>query len=114
MAKVISYKLTAEGTVPSFVIDGGYYPLYQTGQQTVLIGIGEDKINSSDATVYPTRGELIAYLDTYASELFKVIDLYTQETSPLISSEAADFIGAKLYAVDQESLSWIEIEIPAP
>jgi hypothetical protein len=96
MAKVISYQLTSDGAVPPFVIDGGYFPLHQTGQQTILIGIGKDEINSSDVTVYPTKEELTAYLDTYASGLFKVIDLYTQETSPLISSEAADFVWAKL------------------
>jgi hypothetical protein len=96
MAKVISYELTSDGAVPSFVIDGGYYPLYQTGQQVVLVGVGEDEINSSNVTVYLTKEELIAYLDTYASQMFKIIDSHTQETNPFSSSEAADFIWAKL------------------
>jgi hypothetical protein len=96
MAKVISYELTSEGMAPSFIIDGGYYPTSQLGQERILIGIAEDATYTNDVTVYETKEELIAYLDTYASEMFNVVNLYTQETTPFSSAESAEFIWAKL------------------
>jgi hypothetical protein len=96
MAKVISYKLTSEGTVPSFVIDGGYCPFTQTGQAMVLVGIAADETYTNDVTVYETKEELTAYLNACSSAWFEVVDLYTQETTPFNVTKAVNNIWNKL------------------
>lgn len=45
MSKIITYTLDSDGTVPPFVLDGGYFPAASGGQSPqdwLLMGIAED------------------------------------------------------------------------
>lgn len=65
--QIISYKLNADGTVPSYIKDGGYYLNEDaaTGAR-ILLGVTYADADISDAvTVFHTVDELEAYISTY-------------------------------------------------
>ena len=67
--KVISYKLTSEGTIPDFVEDGGYYPSAPTWQEMVLVGVSKDGATlPAEVDVYETEADLLAYLESYLED----------------------------------------------
>ena len=61
--KLIKYTLTAEGTIPSYVTDGGYLAVANTNsspQDWDLIGVAND---DAPQTGYANEAELIAYVE---------------------------------------------------
>lgn len=112
MAKVISYKLTSNGGVPHYVADGGYLGTLEKWQDITLVGISKDSditydnegnatevpiVLPDDVTVYETKAELIAYLDTYTTGWTNQANI-EDEPTPFSSATAADEIWAKLPA----------------
>ena len=72
--KIVKYVLNSDGTIPSEIADGGYYPKPNSNnspQDTTLIGVTTNESN------YVGEGELISesaiklYLDAY-SPFYKV------------------------------------------
>ena len=63
--KVIIYTLTAEGKVPSYVKDGGYFPKannQDSPQDWDFVGVADD--NATEA-VLNSRAEILAYCETF-------------------------------------------------
>ena len=61
--KLIKYTLTAEGTIPSYVTDGGYLAVANTNsspQDWDLIGVAND---DAPQTGYANEAEIIAYVE---------------------------------------------------
>lgn len=98
-SQIVSYKLNLDGTIPEFIQDGGYFPSASTWEEMTLLGITfADATIPTGITVYTSKEEIIAYLNTYTSGL-KEIDPVTREDKGLWSqSDAADFLWAKLSA----------------
>ena len=69
--KIIKYNLTAQGTIPAYIDDGGYYPKANGGsspQDWDLIGA---TINGSDETglgELANKAAIKSYLDTYTGD----------------------------------------------
>ena len=69
--KIIKYNLTAGGTVPTYIDDGGYYPKANGGnspQDWDLIGA---TVNGSSETALgelANKAAIKSYLDSYTSE----------------------------------------------
>ena len=78
--KLIKYTLTPEGTVPEYVVDGGYFAVKNNGvwpQDLDLIGIANDS-----ATEY-TFADNAALLDYVQEKGFIFIVPQTNEVIPL-------------------------------
>ena len=69
--KIIKYNLTASGTIPNYIEDGGYYPKANGGaspQDWDLIGA---TLNGSDETglgELANQAAVKSYLDTYTGD----------------------------------------------
>ena len=69
--KIIKYNLTAGGTIPTYIDDGGYYPKANGGsspQDWDLIGA---TVNGSSETALgelANKAAIKSYLDSYTSE----------------------------------------------
>ena len=69
--KIIKYNLTASGTIPTYIDDGGYYPKSNSNaspQDWDLIGA---TINGSSETAlgeFANKAAVKSYLDSYTSE----------------------------------------------
>ena len=69
--KIIKYNLTASGTIPNYIEDGGYYPKANGGaspQDWDLIGA---TLNGSDETglgELANQAAVKTYLDTYTGD----------------------------------------------
>ena len=69
--KIIKYNLTAGGTIPTYIDDGGYYPKSNSNaspQDWDLIGA---TVNGSSETALgelANKAAVKSYLDTYTSE----------------------------------------------
>lgn len=89
MKQVIAYRL-AEGTIPTFVSDGGYF-----SNNDLLVGISVDGLPLPEyVTVFNTKEELITYLNTFSSN-WTTNPAYP-DMQPLTTTQAADDIWAKL------------------
>jgi len=61
--KVIKYNLTSDGKIPSFVVDGGYFPKKnnkKSPEDLDLIGISK---NSDGLKHFKKKDTLVTYLD---------------------------------------------------
>lgn len=86
MSKVITYTLEADGTVPTYIIDGGYFPTgsgNQSPQDWLLVGVALDDAPGdgfADATAIESYLVSIggqSWTDPYGQPL----DLATQAAS---------------------------------
>lgn len=88
MSKIIKYTLNEDGTVPEFVLNGGYLADPRTGpspQDWTLVGLATDE---APGEVLPTRSDLMDYiLDLGGAEWKDPID-----DSPVDLDALADFI----------------------
>ena len=78
--KLIKYTLTAEGTVPSYVTDGGYFAVANTNsspQDWDLVGVAND---DAPQTGFANEAALLAYCQ---SKNFVFTDPITEEIIPL-------------------------------
>ena len=80
--KVIKYKLTPEGSTPSFVEEKyhGWYPSSPLAEETYLIGISVNSAElTEDVTVYETQADLVSYLETLYYPIYTEESLITVE-----------------------------------
>jgi len=89
--KLIKYTLTAQGTIPEYVTDGGYFAVKNNGiwpQDLDLIGVAND---SATEESFANKAALLAYVQE-KNLTFKVP--FTDEVIPL--ETVVDNIWAKL------------------
>ena len=68
--KIIKYNLTAGGTIPTYIEDGGYYPKANGGsspQDWDLIGATVDGSSETGLGELANKAAVKSYLDTYTS-----------------------------------------------
>jgi len=68
--KIIKYNLTAGGTIPTYIDDGGYYPKANGGnspQDWDLIGATTDGSSETGLGELANKAAIKSYLDTYTS-----------------------------------------------
>ena len=69
--KIIKYNLTAGGTIPTYIADGGYYPKANGGaspQDWDLIGATTDGSSETGLGELANKAAVKSYLDTYTSD----------------------------------------------
>ena len=69
--KIIKYNLTAGGTIPTFIADGGYYPKANSNaspQDWDLIGATVDGSSETGLGELANKAAIKSYLDTYTSD----------------------------------------------
>tara|TARA_R110000737_G_scaffold13758_1_gene29652 strand:+ start:181 stop:480 length:300 start_codon:yes stop_codon:yes gene_type:complete len=69
--KIIKYNITAEGTIPTYISDGGYYPKANSNaspQDWDFIGATVDGSSETGLGVLANAAAIKSYLDTYISE----------------------------------------------
>jgi len=69
--KIIKYNLTAEGTIPGYIEDGGYFPKTNSNaspQDWDLIGATKDGSSETGLGALANAAAIKDYLDTYTSE----------------------------------------------
>ncbi len=80
--KVIKYKLTSDGKIPSYVDaeNSGCYPSAPTWEEMELIGISLNNVElPPDVLVYETVQDLVTYLNTLPYEFNTEKDPMTVE-----------------------------------
>ena len=68
--KIIKYNLTAQGTIPTHIEDGGYYPKANSNaspQDWDLIGATTDGSSETGLGELANKAAVKSYLDTYTS-----------------------------------------------
>jgi hypothetical protein len=68
--KIIKYNLTAGGTIPTYIADGGYFPKANGGtspQDWDLIGATLDESSETGLGELANKAAVKSYLDTYTS-----------------------------------------------
>tara|TARA_B100000513_G_scaffold177553_1_gene94822 strand:+ start:535 stop:837 length:303 start_codon:yes stop_codon:yes gene_type:complete len=69
--KIIKYNLTAEGTIPTYIADGGYYPKANgnsSPQDWDLIGATTDGSSETGLGELADKAAIKTYLDSYTSD----------------------------------------------
>ena len=69
--KIIKYNLTAGGTIPTFIADGGYYPKANSNsspQDWDMIGATVDGSSETGLGELANAAAIKSYLDTYTSD----------------------------------------------
>ena len=69
--KIIKYNLTAAGTIPTYIEDGGYYPKANSNaspQDWDMIGATVDGSSETGLGALANAAAIKSYLDTYTSE----------------------------------------------
>jgi hypothetical protein len=96
-SQIVSYKLESDGSIPSFIKNGGFYPSADTWQDMVLMGITfADAVVPLEIPIYSTEAEIVAYLNTYTSGL-RAMNPLTQEDLGLWSqADAASRLMAEI------------------
>ena len=85
--KIVSYTLQSDGTIPSYILDGGYLLKQETPtSQMFLVGVADENADLSTAVnIFESEEELQAYVKTYITkeqyeqddQLYSVADLVT-------------------------------------
>ena len=69
--KIIKYNLEANGTIPTYIADGGYYPKSNSNaspQDWDLIGATVDGSSETGLGELANKAAIKSYLDTYTSD----------------------------------------------
>ena len=69
--KIIKYNLEANGTIPTYIADGGYYPKENSNsspQDWDLIGATVDGSSETGLGELADKAAIKTYLDTYTSD----------------------------------------------
>ena len=91
--KIVKYTLTNQGTIPTWIEDGGYYP----DSNEVMIGATVDGSDETGLGELASEADVKTYLDTYTSS-------WTEEdpnsddpdaTVPFDQTQAATYIWSK-------------------
>ena len=94
--KIIKYNLTASGTIPTYIADGGYYPKANGGsspQDWDLIGATVDGSSETGLGELANKAAIKSYLDTYTSD-WKETDANGDEID-FNQTNAANYIWTK-------------------
>ena len=73
--KIIKYNLTAGGTIPTYIDDGGYYPKANSNaspQDWDLIGATVDGSSETALGELANKAAVKSYLDSYTSDWTEV------------------------------------------
>jgi len=90
--KIVKYQLD-NGTIPSWIEDGGYYP----DPTEVMIGATVDGASENGEGVLASQADVEAYLDTYTSD-WTEDDPSSEDpnaTVPFDQAQAASYIWSK-------------------
>ena len=69
--KIIKYNLEADGTIPTYIADGGYYPKANSNaspRDWDLIGATQDGPSETGLGELADKAAIKSYLDTYTSD----------------------------------------------
>ena len=69
--KIIKYNLTAQGTIPTYIDDGGYFPKANGGsspQDWDLIGATNDGASETGLGELANKAAIKSYLDSYTGD----------------------------------------------
>ena len=69
--KIIKYNLTAQGTIPTYIDDGGYYPKANGGnspQDWDMIGATTDGSDETGLGELANKAAVKSYLDSYTGD----------------------------------------------
>jgi len=91
--KIVKYKLEDNGTIPTWIDDGGYYP----DSSEVMIGATVDGSNETGLGELASEADVKTYLDSYTSSWTEE-DLSSDDpnaTVPFDQTQAATHIWSK-------------------
>ena len=69
--KIIKYNLEADGTIPTYIDDGGYYPKANdtaSPQDWDMIGATNDSSNETGLGELANKAAIKSYLDSYTGD----------------------------------------------
>ena len=89
--KIVKYKLTGAGTIPTWIDDGGYYPT----TDEVMIGATVDNSDETGLGELETEADVKTYLDTYTSDWTEQDPSDPNATVPFNQTNAASHIWSK-------------------
>ena len=91
--KIVKYKLTDAGTIPTWIEDGGYYP----NSEEVMIGATVDGSDETGLGELASEADVKTYLDTYTSSWTQPDDSSDDPnaTVPFDQTQAATYIWSK-------------------
>ena len=91
--KKVKYTLTNQGTIPTWIEDGGYYP----NSEEVMIGATVDGSDETGLGELASEADVKTYLDSYTSS-WTDIDHSSDDpdaTVPFDQAQAATYIWSK-------------------
>ena len=90
--KIVKYKLTDAGTIPTWIDDGGYYP----DPSEVMIGATVDGSSEVGLGELASEADVKTYLDSYTSDWTQQAESgIPGETDPFDQAAAATIIWSK-------------------
>ncbi len=90
--KIVKYKLTDAGTIPTWIDDGGYYP----DTEEVMIGATVDGSSETGLGELADEAAVKTYLDSYTSDWTQPVEAGNpDETEPFDQAAAAAGIWSK-------------------
>ena len=91
--KIVKYTLTNQGTIPTWIEDGGYYP----DTSEVMIGATVDGSDETGLGEIASEADVKTYLDTYTSSWTQPDDSSDDPnaTVPFDQTQAATYIWSK-------------------
>ena len=89
--KIVKYKLTDAGTIPTWIEDGGYYP----NAEEVMIGATVDGSSQVGLGELASEADVKTYLDTYTSSWTEQDPNDPNATVPFDQATAATNIWSK-------------------
>jgi hypothetical protein len=78
--KIVTYTLKTDGTIPDYIVDGGYFASPNSNdspQDFDIVGVAYD---DAPGRVFASEVELLSYVQ---DKNFSFIDLFTKESIPL-------------------------------
>jgi len=89
--KIVKYQLTNQGTIPTWIEDGGYYP----DPSEVMIGATVDGSDETGLGELASEADVKTYLDTYTSDWTDQDPNDPNATVPFDQTQAATHIWSK-------------------
>ena len=89
--KIVKYKLTDAGTIPTWIDDGGYNP----DPSEVMIGATVDGSSEVGLGELASEADVKTYLDTYTSTWTEEDPNDPNATVPFDQAQAASYIWSK-------------------
>ena len=89
--KIVKYTLTNQGTIPTWIEDGGYYP----DPSEVMIGATVDGSDETGLGELASEADVKTYLDTYTSSWTEPDPNDSNATVPFDQTAAATHIWSK-------------------